>query len=244
MNPGPANQNEFGQLIGAPLPGWKAPPVPPHVTLSGRHCRLEPLDAARHARELFEAREGSPDGGRWTYLFSGPFSDFDSFEAHCADLARRGDLQTYAIVDASTGRATGFAAYLRITPEHGVIEVGYLYYSPRLARTVAATEAMHLMMANAFALGYRRYEWKCDALNAPSRAAAQRLGFTFEGLFRQAVVYKGRTRDTAWYAVIDRDWPDLKEVHTQWLDSANFTASGEQRVRLSELTARFAKPNG
>ena len=142
----------------------------------------------------------------------------------------------HAIIDSATGKAIGVASYLRIDPASGSIEVGHINYSPLLQRTPAATEAMYLMMQRVFELGYRRYEWKCDALNARSRAAAQRYGFSFEGVFRQATVYKGRNRDTAWYAAIDQEWPALQAAFLQWLDPANFDQDGRQRVRLADLT--------
>jgi RimJ/RimL family protein N-acetyltransferase len=142
----------------------------------------------------------------------------------------------FAIVDRTTSAPLGVASWLRIDPRAGSIEVGHLHFSPRLQRTPHATEAMFLMMQRAFELGYRRYEWKCDALNAPSRAAAQRLGLSFEGVFRQAWVVKGRNRDTAWYAAIDTEWPALRAAFTPWLDPANFDAAGRQRTRLSDLT--------
>ncbi|HEX4610372.1 MAG TPA: GNAT family protein, partial [Urbifossiella sp.] len=150
----------------------------------------------------------------------------------------------FTVIDAADGRPAGIASYLRIAPTAGSIEVGHLQFSPRLRRTPAATEAMYLMMARAFDLGYRRYEWKCDSLNAASRAAAVRLGLSFEGVFRQATVYKGRTRDTAWYAAIDAEWPALREAFRAWLDPANFDAAGRQRVRLSEVTGPIVKARG
>jgi RimJ/RimL family protein N-acetyltransferase len=234
----PPRVNEFGQPIGFELEGWKPPLFPPHATLTGQYCRLDPLAASKHAADLWEAQAEDLRGVRWTYLFSGPFEDFAAFERYLADAEVSRDPQFYAIVVGE--RAIGLAAYLRIEPRHGVIEIGHIYYSPRLARSRAATEAMYLFMANAFDLGYRRYEWKCDSCNLPSRAAARRLGFTFEGTFRQAIVYKGRNRDTTWFSVIDRDWQGgLREAYRRWLDPGNFDASGKQRLRLSELTARF-----
>jgi RimJ/RimL family protein N-acetyltransferase len=147
----------------------------------------------------------------------------------------------YAIVDLAKGEAVGVASYLRINPSIGSIEVGHINYSPLLQRTPAATEAMYLMMARAFDLGYRRYEWKCNALNAPSRAAARRLGLSFEGVFRQATIVKGRNRDTAWYAAIDHEWPAIKGAFLQWLSPSNFDERGKQRSRLSVLTAPILK---
>ncbi len=230
--------NELGQPIGFALPGWQSPPFPPHATLTGRYCRLEPLQASRHARELWEAQSDDATGSRWTYSYSGPFAGFEQFENWMAGVEASRDPQFYAIV--VDGRAVGLASYLRIDPKNGVIEIGHIYYSPRLARTRAATEAMYLFMANAFALGYRRYEWKCDSCNLPSRAAATRYGFTYEGMFRQAIVYKERNRDTCWFAIIDRDWrAGLEAAYLRWLDPANFGADGAQRLRFSALTAPF-----
>ena len=234
--------NEFGQPIGPALPGWNAPPFPPREVLTGRYCRVEPYDPARHARDLWEAQGDDPRGERWTYSFSGPYADFAAYEKWGRDAQASRDPQFYAILDAASGRAVGSCSYLRIDPKHGVIEIGHIYFSPRLARTRAATEAMYLMMANAFALGYRRYEWKCDSCNLPSRAAATRLGFTYEGMFRQAIVNKGRNRDTTWFAILDRDWNGgLQEAYLRWLDPANFDAQGGQKLRLSALTAPFVE---
>jgi RimJ/RimL family protein N-acetyltransferase len=235
--------NEYGQPIGFALPGWRAPAFPTAVTLRGRYCQLEPLQTARHAADLWSAQceDASPE--RWTYLFNGPFADQAAFDTWCNASQASRDPQFYAIV--VEGRAVGMAAYMRIEPAHGVIEIGNIYFSTRLARSSAATEAMHLFMAHAFALGYRRYEWKCDSCNLPSRAAALRLGFTYEGLFRQAIVYKGRNRDTAWFSVIDADWgAGLRDAHLRWLDPGNFDAAGNQKLRLSELTAPFVRARG
>lgn len=230
--------NEFGQPIGFELPGWKPPPFPPHATLSGPDCRLEPLQAAHHARDLWEAQQDDPTGQRWTYNFNGPWADFAGFDQWVNTAQASRDPQFYAIV--VDGRAQGLAAYMRIDPKHGVIEIGNIYYSLRLARTRAATAAMYLFLSNAFEMGYRRFEWKCDSCNLPSRAAASRYGFTYEGKFRQAIVYKGRNRDTCWFAIIDADWNGgLQEAYRRWLDPANFDAEGRQKLKLSELTAPF-----
>jgi RimJ/RimL family protein N-acetyltransferase len=232
--------NEFGQPIGFDVPGWKSPPFPPHVPLQGRYCRLEPLNAARHARDIYEAQAEDTDGVRWTYSFHGPYENLAGYEKWAEGAEASRDPQFYAIVDAATGRAQGSCTYMRIEPKHGVIEVGNIYFSPRLARTRAATEAIYLVVANAFDLGYRRFEWKCDSCNLPSRAAATRFGFTYEGMFRQAIVNKGRNRDTTWYAIIDRDWNGgLKDAYLRWLDPGNFDATGMQRQKLSLLTAPF-----
>lgn len=232
--------NELGQPIGRALPGWTAPPFPPHVALAGQYCRVEPLHA-RHARDLWEAQRADPQGARWTYSFHGPYPDFADYQDWVRGAQASVDPQFYAVLDAE-GRACGSCAYMRIEPRHGVIEIGNIYFAPRLARTRAATECLYLLMANAFALGYRRYEWKCDSCNLPSRAAATRLGFTYEGTFRQAIVNKGRNRDTTWFAVIDADWHGgLRDAYLQWLDAANFDTQGRQKQRLSTLTARFVQ---
>ena len=204
--------------------------------MAGRFCRLEPLDPARHATDLFEAFSLDRSGAMWTYLPYGPFEGFEAYVGWMKSACLGDDPLFFAIIDSSSGRAVGVASFMRIDPAMGVIEVGHLGFSPRLQRTPAATEAMYLMMRRAFELGYRRYEWKCDSLNEPSRAAALRFGFAYEGLFRQAVVVKGRNRDTAWYSVIDAEWPALRDAFERWLARANFDAQGAQRQRLSELT--------
>ena len=184
------------------------------------------------------------DGSNWTYLPYGPFETLESYVQWMDETCRGSDPLFFAIIDKATGKAVGVASYLRISPASGSIEVGHINYSPLLQKTRAATEAMYLMMKYAFELGYRRYEWKCDALNAKSRSAAQRLGFSFEGVFRQATLYKGRNRDTSWYAAIDQEWPALEEAFLRWLDPANFDEHGQQRVRLSELTDPLLKQRG
>jgi RimJ/RimL family protein N-acetyltransferase len=228
--------NHLGQPIGFAVPGWSAPPLPPREPLLGRLCRVEPLEVERHAASLFEADAEDADGRTWTYLAYGPFADLAAYRAWLGATCLGDDPRFYAIVDAADGRPAGVASYLRIQPALGSIEVGHLHFAPRLQRRPAATEAMFLMMRWAFEAGYRRYEWKCDALNAASRAAAERLGLSYEGIFRQAGVYKQRNRDTAWYAAIDAEWPALRAAFEAWLDPANFDAAGRQRTRLSELT--------
>jgi RimJ/RimL family protein N-acetyltransferase len=204
--------------------------------MEGRLCRVEPLDPERHAIDLFAANSADAEGRNWTYLPSGPFATFELYRASLVGALRRARALPHAVVERDGGRAVGVASYLAIDPENGTIEVGAINYSPRLQRRPAATEAMYLMMRRVFdELGYRRYEWKCDSFNAPSRAAAQRLGFRYEGLFRQAVVYKGRNRDTAWYSVIDSEWPTLRAAFERWLDPLNFTADGRQRAPLASF---------
>ena len=231
----PHTLNQLGQPIGLPLEGWSPPPRPPRATLAGRFCRVEPLSAQRHAADLFAANSADAEGRMWTYLAVGPFAALEEYRTYVEGIEGSDDPLFHAVVDASTGNAVGVASYLRIQPEHGSIEVGHLAFSPLLQRTPAATEAMYLMMRQAFELGYRRYEWKCNALNEPSRAAALRLGFSFEGVFRQAAIVRGRNRDTAWFAVIDNEWPALRAAFERWLDPANFDAAGRQRTRLAEL---------
>ena len=230
-------ENGLGQPIGAEVPGWTPRPRPPRAVMHGRYCRVEPLDPSRHAAELHEANSLDREGRMWTYLFSGPFASFDDYRVWLEAKQGSEDPLFFAFVDAASGRAVGLGSYLRIDPSNGTVEVGHLQFSPRLQRTAAATEAMYLMMKTAFELGYRRYEWKCDALNAGSRRAAERLGFRFEGVFRQAIVYKGRSRDTAWYSVIDNEWPVLEAAFRAWLDPANFDVGGRQRRSLVELRA-------
>jgi RimJ/RimL family protein N-acetyltransferase len=226
-------------LVGAPVPGWTPPHRPARAPLAGAYCRLEPLDPDAHAADLWEANLHDRDGHNWTYLFVDRPADPGAYLAWTRAMAATADPLFFAIVipDGRRMRAAGVAAYLRIAPEAGSIEVGHINFSPLLQRTPAATEAMYLMMRHAFELGYRRYEWKCDSLNAPSRAAAQRLGLSYEGVFRQALVYKGRNRDTAWYAAIDAEWPALRAAFERWLDPANFDDEGRQRISLSSLTA-------
>ena len=229
------NINRLGQPIGEPLPGWSNPPRPTRTTLSGRYSVVRPLEPA-DAPALWDAFSLDVHGANWTYLAHGPYSTFEEFRAWLDSAASEDDPLFFTITDLH-GQPIGIAAYLRITPIAGTIEVGHIHMSPRLQRTATATEAMYLMMRHAFALGYRRYEWKCDSLNAPSRAAAERLGFTFEGIFRQALVYKGRNRDTAWYAILDREWPALREAFERWLSPNNFADDGAQRERLSNLVS-------
>jgi RimJ/RimL family protein N-acetyltransferase len=205
--------------------------------MHGRLCRLEPLDAAVHGADLHSANTVDTEGRNWTYLPYGPFKTLHEYLEWATAVAAGNDPQFWAVVDARTEKATGVASYLRIDPEAGSIEVGHINYSPLLQRRPAATEAMYLMMRRAFELGYRRYEWKCDALNAPSRGAAQRLGLSYEGVFRQARLTKGRNRDTAWYAAIDREWPALDDACRRWLDPSNFDDHDRQRISLRDLTA-------
>jgi RimJ/RimL family protein N-acetyltransferase len=228
--------NEYQQPIGEPVIDWKARERPARIHIDGRHCRLEPVDVERHATDLFEAYNAASDGSDWTYLFVGPFTEFDAFRDYLTKAAASNDPLHYTVIDKTSGKAVGTLALMRIEPVHGVIEVGSVTFSPLLKQTRISTEAQYLLMRYAFdELGYRRYEWKCDSLNAPSRKTALRLGFEFEGIFRQAIVYKGRNRDTAWYAIIDRDWPRVRQAFERWLADDNFDAGGKQRASLAQL---------
>jgi RimJ/RimL family protein N-acetyltransferase len=230
--------NQFDQPIGPSVPGWSERPRPQRCTLPGRYCRLVPVEVDLHAADLHAAYMEAPDDRDWTYLFAERPPTPALFREYLARLATSEDPLHYAIVDESTAKPVGTAALMRIEPIHGVIEVGSITYSPRLKRTRAATEAMYLLMRYAFdQLGFRRYEWKCDSLNAASRSAAHRYGFTFEGIFRHAIVYKGRSRDTAWFSIVAEEWPRLRSAFEAWLNPDNFDDAGRQRVRLSIVRA-------
>jgi len=240
----PHETNSLGQPVGPLVPNWTTPELPNRDTMEGVYGRLEALDPDRHGRELYEANSLDVDGRSWTYLPYGPFGGFDEYLKWLGESATKTDPLFFAIIDQAHGKAVGVASYLRIDSGQGSIEVGHLNFSPLLQQRPAATEAMFLMMDRAFGLGYRRYEWKCNSLNEPSRRAALRLGLSFEGVFRQATVVKGRNRDTAWYAAIDQDWPALRSAFQQWLAPTNFDETGRQRVALSALTAPILKQRG
>jgi RimJ/RimL family protein N-acetyltransferase len=207
---------------------------PVRTRLDGRLVTVTAIDPVAHADALYEGTHGPEMEKLWLYLSDGPFPDRTAFRAYLEKRAKSDDPLSFAIVDNSLGNAVGHASYMRITPEHRVIEVGNIFYTPRLARSAAATEAMYLMARHAFEdLDYRRYEWKCNALNEPSRRAALRLGFSFEGIFRQHMIQKGRSRDTAWYAMLDCEWPARKARFEKWLSPDNFDEAGQQRLRLS-----------
>jgi RimJ/RimL family protein N-acetyltransferase len=209
---------------------------PQRTTLEGRMVRIVPLDPSAHADALFNSTRGKENDALWLYLFEGPFATRAEFDLLLNQRASSEDPLFFAIVDKSSGDAAGYASYMRIEHAHRVIEVGSILFTPRLQRTVGATEAMYLMARHVFEdLGYRRYEWKCNALNAPSRSAALRLGFTFEGVFRQHMIIKGRNRDTAWFSMLDSEWPKRKAAFERWLDPSNFDANGRQLVSLSAL---------
>lgn len=226
------------------LPGWVARPLPGRSALEGRYARLEPLDPARHGDGLFAALMGEAAAAGHRYLFEQPM-EREAFDAWLAAKAAKTDIVTHVVVDRATGRIGGRQDFMRMDPAHGVIEIGSIHWGPAIAGTQIATEALYLAADHVFsALGYRRFEWKCHNANAPSRRAARRFGFSFEGIFHQHMVAKGANRDTAWFAMLDRDWPALKAGYQAWLDQANFGADGRQKRRLGECldVARGAEP--
>jgi len=224
--------------LGPPVPGWLSRQLPPLAAMSGRFCRVEPIDSARHGAALYTAYAKDREGRLWTYLPWGPYSGPEELCARIDAVRASGVRPEYALIDLASGKPFGQASYLNIDPAAGSIEVGGIVYAPAFQRGIAATEAMYLMMRRAFdELGYRRYAWQCNSLNARSRAAATRLGFTFEGVWRQANVHKGRNRDTAWFSILDSEWPAIKTAFESWLAPENFDAEGRQRMRLSVLTA-------
>lgn len=224
--------NASGQPTGDDLGGWAPPPLPAWERLEGRVTVLEPLDRSRHTEPLLEAFAEAPES-LWTYMPWGPFADAGELDALIDELCGAPDWQPYAVVVNSV--PLGFLSYLRMDPEAGSIEIGGISYSPALQHTTAATEALYLTIKNVFDLGYRRCEWKCDDLNEPSRVAAVRLGFRYEGTFRKATHYKGRNRDTAWYAITDEEWPTLEAAFSAWLSPTNFDEEHRQRRSLAEI---------
>ncbi|WP_170750720.1 GNAT family N-acetyltransferase [Ruegeria lacuscaerulensis] len=229
--------NALGQPVGMPVSGEFPRPTPARTGMQGRFCSVVPLDAKQHTSGLYRAFAEDKDGRNWTYLPEEPITSEVAFADWMVWAENSADPLFHTVLDGD-GAPVGHATYLRIQPDAGVIEVGYIHFSPLLQRTPLATEAMYLMMRRVFdELGYRRYEWKCDALNAPSRSAAERLGFTFEGVFRQATHYKGRNRDTAWYSILDSEWPRIQSAFETWLSPENFDQSGQQRHTLQARAA-------
>ena len=229
--------NEYGQPIGAALPEWTPVAFPDMPVLEGRYCTLERLDPRRHAAALFAAYAAAPDGRDWTYLSAGPFASERDYSEWVVGAAESTTQVHYAIIDHATDSPQGTMALMNIRPEHGTVEIGTVVLAPAIQQTRISTEAHYLLMNYVFGLGYRRYEWKCDSLNAASQRAARRLGFQYEGTFRQAVVYKQRSRDTAWFAMIDQDWPAMQHAFQQWLAPQNFDRDGNQRTRLNTTSA-------
>lgn len=227
-----------GQEVGPPVstPAGRRPDGGP---LRGRYVDVEHVEVERHGTDLWESfQTGDPEGRIWTYLGYGPFADRPAFLAWLKERQASSDPLFYAIVPHHTGKASGMASFMRMTPEHGVIEIGHIWLSPGLQKTREATEALYLMMHDALtSLNCRRLEWKCDALNQPSRKAAERLGFTFEGVFRQHMIVKGRNRDTAWYAIVDKNWRAIDGAFQRWLAADNFDSAGRQRQALQAAEA-------
>lgn len=227
--------DDNGDPVGPLVDGWVPRPRPSRTVLDGRTVRLEPLSAA-HVPDLFAAYSTDASGRMWTYLSVGPFAVEADFAAWIDSIVSSEDPLFFAAVDKASGKAVGIVSYLRIDPANGCLEVGWVTWSPLMQRSATSTEAQYLLMKYAFdGLGYRRYEWKCNALNAPSMKAAERLGFSYEGTFRQAVIVKGRNRDTAWFSVIDAEWPALKTAFEAWLKPDNFDAGGRQKSRLEDF---------
>ena len=226
------HKNSLGQAIGAPLSDWQACQRPPKTAIQGNYSRVETLDIDKHAEDLFHAYANDEDQSNWTYLPYGPFNGeggFEEFKAWIKATCTSDDPHFHTVIDIKNNKAVGIASLMRIEPQIGVIEVGHIHFSPLMQRTPISTEAIYLLMKRIFdELGYRRFEWKCDSLNTPSNQAAIRFGFIPEGVFRQATMYKGRSRDTSWYSIIDSEWPALKAMFEAWLKPANFDESGQQ----------------
>lgn len=229
------------QPIGDEVLAWQGAKKPVATFIEGRYCDLQPLEVERHYESLFAAFSEDVNGNNWTYLPASPPPHIIQFKQWLIQTCNASELLFYAIIEKQSDCAIGMAALMRVDAANGVIEVGHIHFSLQLQKTPMATEAMYLLMRQVFNWGYRRYEWKCDSLNAPSRRAAQRLGFSFEGVFRQAVVYKGRNRDTAWFSILDGEWPKQQGAFERWLATDNFDESGRQRQALSELLEVEAK---
>ena len=225
--------NTLGQPIGFPLPNWRPCQKPSTTTMVGHYCRIEQLCSAKHGEDLWQAFSVDKEGRIWTYLPYGPFTEKAQLLKWIDSHKKSADPVFYAIIETTSNQALGIASYLRIQPEVGVVEVGHINYSPALQQTTAATEAMYLMMKHVFELGYRRYEWKCDNQNQGSKKASKRLGFSYDGLFKQASMYKNRNRDTAWFSILDKDWPTLKAEYQRWLALDNFDTDQKQLRKLS-----------
>ncbi|CNE40458.1 putative acetyltransferase [Yersinia nurmii] len=228
--------NEFGQAIGDELAVWQRALLPQKEVLSGRFCYLEPVNMAKHEKQLYQAYHSIEDGRDWTYLFKERPETEAEFHDYMLSMINATDAVHYAVMDTNDGHVLGTVALMRIDNSNGVIEIGAVNWSPLLKRNSAGTEAIYLLLSYVFdTLGYRRCEWKCDSCNEPSRNAAKRYGFKYEGQFRQAIVVKGRNRDTDWFSIIDGEWPEVKRAITQWLSTENFTADGKQKKRLQDF---------
>ncbi|MFD2307411.1 GNAT family N-acetyltransferase [Enterococcus termitis] len=229
-------KNEYDQPIGKEVIGWTTRELPEKFKLEGQYCSLERVSLEKHLDDLYEVYGPNSRPENWTYIPLNRFEDKSVFADYLQTISQSLDPVHYAIIDKSNGKALGTLALMRIDQEQGSAEVGFVIYADELKRTRIATEAQYLAACYIFdELGYRRYEWKCDALNEPSRKAALRLGFVFEGVFRQAVVYKERNRDTAWFSIIDSEWPKVKQRIETWLAPENFTEEGKQKSSLNLL---------
>ena len=225
--------NRYGQIVGDALPDWKGAAVLPRSTLTGQYCRLEPLDADNHASDLFDAYAQAPDERDWTWLASQrPLSVEETMHWITGKSADASQVP-FAVMDLRSGRAVGLVSFIAIDRENGSVEIGHVTWSPRMKNTVLGSETIWLLLRQAFTLGYRRVEWKCDSLNLASRRAAERIGFIFEGRFRQKIVRKGRNRDSDWLSMIDSEWPQRDAVLQRWLASDNFDEQGRQRQPLA-----------
>lgn len=228
--------NQYGQIIGKELPNWKIRADPRAAILIGRTCRLEPLDVVKHADELYAAYYQSADARDWTFLKVDAFENFDQFYDYIETEVKSPESVDFAIIESHSGKAVGIISFVHFDPINGAIEVGRMIFSPLLKQTIASTESQYLMMFYAFdEIGYRRYEWRCDSLNTQSRKAAERLGFKLEGIFRQHIIYKNRNHDTAWFSIIDEEWPKLKAAFQAWLSPENFNMHGKQVKKLNEF---------
>jgi RimJ/RimL family protein N-acetyltransferase len=230
--------------VGEDLSDWKPAASIARSVHGGRWCSLEPVSVDDHADDLFKVFQTGPEANDWLYLPYGPFDNQVELEAWITAACLGDDPMFFTIRDKTTGRACGVASFLNIVPGMGSIEVGHIHFSPTIQQTHVATESMYLMMRLAFEAGYRRYEWKCNSLNERSRRAAMRFGFSYEGVFRQHLIAKQRNRDTAWYACIDSEWPELKVAYETWLRPENFSADGTQKQSLSSLTGPVLKARG
>ena len=230
------NLNCYGQEIGFSLPEWRGVSMPDAKSIDGKFCVLERINAIKHVNDLYESFSESTDGRDWTYLPLGPFDSIGSYEAYLLSIQNSVDPMHFAIIDKTSGKAVGTVALMRIDDKNGVIEIGYVIFSGRMKKTRIATESIVLLLRYVFNnLGYRRVEWKCDSLNIPSRSAAERLGFKYEGVFRQHIIYRNRNRDTAWFSIIDVDFYKLDKSYHLWLDERNFSKDGIQIKKLSSF---------
>lgn len=229
-------KNEFGQVLGQFIENWKPCQRPSHAPIQGNYCILEPLEINQYAGKLFEVLNINNRGESWTYLPYGPFNSLNQFKDCLEKIQSDCDTLLYVISDNKTKEIVGMVGYMRMNPTHGVIEIGHVHFSALIKQTTLATETIYLLLKRVFdQYGYRRCEWKCNHLNEPSRKAAKRFGFTFEGIFRQNFVYKNRNRDTAWFSMLDNEWPALKHRFETWLNPSNFSADGQQILKLSDI---------